>query len=63
MKLFVQGHRHIKFFHSYVQGKRKKLHLSKISNEQGQTLMEESQIWGRRIKSISGAIQRGRKQS
>lgn len=31
MKWFVKGDRNSKFFHSYVQGKRRKLHITEIS--------------------------------
>lgn len=34
----------MKFFHFYVQGKSRKIQISKISNEQGLTLKEEAKI-------------------
>ncbi|KAK6788076.1 hypothetical protein RDI58_016601 [Solanum bulbocastanum] len=36
MRRFVDGDKNIKFFHSYVKGRRKKLHLSQITNEIGE---------------------------
>lgn len=44
MKWFVEGDMNTKFFHSYVKGRRKKLHLSEISNEQGEMVHSNQQI-------------------
>jgi len=38
MKWFSDGDRYTKFFHSYVKGKRKKLHIDEIVTDQGITL-------------------------
>ncbi|KAK4723823.1 hypothetical protein R3W88_026602 [Solanum pinnatisectum] len=35
MKWFSNGDKNTKFFHSYVKGRRKKLHISEIENDQG----------------------------
>lgn len=36
MKWFEDGDRNSKFFHAYVNGKRKRLWLNKIQNSQGE---------------------------
>lgn len=40
----MQGDKNTKFFYSYVQGKRKRLHLSEITNEHDTTLKDELEI-------------------
>ncbi|XP_015158226.1 uncharacterized protein [Solanum tuberosum] len=44
MKWFVDGDRNTKFFHSYVKGRRKKLHLAEICNEHGVMVKTNQQI-------------------
>lgn len=38
------GDRNTMFFHSYVKGRRKKLHISEILDEQGRLMNTEAQI-------------------
>lgn len=44
MQWFMHGDRNSKFFHSYVQMRRKKLQLNKIMDEQGTTLKDITDI-------------------
>ncbi|XP_049394714.1 uncharacterized protein LOC125859004 [Solanum stenotomum] len=44
MKWFVEGNRNSKFFHSYVQGKRRKLHITKIQDVHGNILTDDTRI-------------------
>uniref|UniRef100_M1AL69 RNA-directed DNA polymerase (Reverse transcriptase); Ribonuclease H n=1 Tax=Solanum tuberosum TaxID=4113 RepID=M1AL69_SOLTU len=44
MKWFTEGDMNTKFFHSYVKGRRKRLHIAKIVTEQGITLTSNDQI-------------------
>lgn len=44
MKWFVDGDRNTKFFHSYVKGRREKMHLEEISNEQGDVVQSNHLI-------------------
>ncbi|KAH0695148.1 hypothetical protein KY290_021498 [Solanum tuberosum] len=46
MKWFTDGDRNTKFFHSYVKGRRKKLHIAEMTTEQGLTLMSNDEIGG-----------------
>lgn len=44
MTWFVHGDNSTKLFHSYVQGRRKKLHIFEISDEQGLLIISVNQI-------------------
>lgn len=44
MRWFSDGDMNSKFFHSYVNGRRKKLHLSEITTEHGEILNTSQQI-------------------
>ncbi|WMV51940.1 hypothetical protein MTR67_045325 [Solanum verrucosum] len=44
MKWFVEGDKNSKFFHSYVQGKRRKLHITEIHNVHGNILTDDTRI-------------------
>lgn len=44
MKWFIHGDRNTKFFHSYVQGRRRKLHLHEISDDNGHLLNTQTAI-------------------
>ncbi|KAH0696200.1 hypothetical protein KY289_013682 [Solanum tuberosum] len=44
MKWFKEGDMNTKFFHSYVKGRRKKLHINEIITEQGVGLKSNSEI-------------------
>lgn len=44
MKWFAEGDRNTKFFHPYVKGRRKKLHLAQITNSQGVTVHTNHEI-------------------
>ncbi|WMV24639.1 hypothetical protein MTR67_018024 [Solanum verrucosum] len=44
MKWFTEGDMNTKFFHSYVKGRRKRLHIAEIVTEHGITLTSNDQI-------------------
>lgn len=44
MKWFSEGDKNTKFFHSYVKGRRRKLHISEIEITSGQTVQTVQQI-------------------
>lgn len=44
MRWFTQGDRNIKFFHSYVRGKRKNLQIRDIKNDHGVSLTKDLEI-------------------
>lgn len=44
MKWFIEGEKNTKFFHTYVKGRRRKLSLQKIENDQGKVLEDQQKI-------------------
>jgi len=50
MKWFSEGDMITKFFHSYVKGRRKKLHLSAIETDQGDIVNTNEQIGDAAVK-------------
>lgn len=50
MNWFALGDRNTKFFHSYVQGRRKKLSLWDIIDEQGLTVNNTQEIGRRAVE-------------
>lgn len=52
------GDKNTKVFHSYVKGRRKKFHISRIQNEQGLDLVEEELIETEVVGFFSRQFQR-----
>lgn len=43
LRWFAEGDKNFRFFHSYVNGRRKKLHITKINDRQGNTIHNNQQ--------------------
>ncbi|KAG5631132.1 hypothetical protein H5410_002849 [Solanum commersonii] len=50
MRWFVNGDRNTKFFHSYVKGRKKKLHISEIQTPKGDTVNSNENIGAEVVK-------------
>lgn len=57
LRWFSQGDKSTKFFHSSVQGKRRKLHLSEISDEQGCIFQTNSHIGEAAVSFFKGQFE------
>lgn len=44
MRWFVHGDKNTKFFHSYVQGRRRKLHMHELQDDDGNILNTQAEI-------------------
>lgn len=51
------GDKNTQFFHSYVKGRRRKLHIGEIQNPQGQTITEEEAIGEEAIRFFTHQFQ------
>lgn len=56
-KWLQDGDKNTKFFHSYVKGRRRKLHIGEIISSQGETLSEENTIGDEAVRFYSQQFQ------
>lgn len=56
MMWFAQRDKNIKIFHSFVQGRRRKLHLAEITIEQGEVLSSNNSIGEAAIRKSQNPV-------